>query len=107
MVLVEVILNFFRKRFTSNYPKKEPKLPKDFRGPVEWNKDTCIFCGQCARNCPAFAIKIDPKNKKLTVDHKKCINCGLCQEVCPTKPKSIYLTEKLHASMSKGEKNDS
>ena len=101
MVLVEVILNFFRKRFTRRYPKVKPKLPKDFRGPVAWNRDTCIFCGTCARNCPAYAIKIDKEKRELTVDLYKCINCGLCEEGCPTRPKSIYLTKKLHVSKTK------
>ena len=104
MVLVEVMLNFFRKRFTRNYPKVQPELPENFRGPVKWNKDTCIFCGACARNCPAFAIKIDKDKRQLTVDPYKCINCGRCQEVCPTRPKSIYLTEGLHISRARGEK---
>jgi formate hydrogenlyase subunit 6/NADH:ubiquinone oxidoreductase subunit I len=98
MVLVEVMLNFFRKRFTRNYPRVQPELPENFRGPVEWNKDTCIFCGTCTRNCPAFAIKMDKEAKKLTVDPYKCITCGVCEENCPTKPKSIKLTPKLHAS---------
>ncbi len=101
MVLAEVMLNFFRKRFTRKYPKVEPPLPKDFRGPVKWNRDTCIFCGLCAKHCPAFAIKIDKNKKELTVDPYRCITCGVCQEVCPTKPKSIYLTKKLHESKVK------
>ena len=98
MVLAEVMLNFFRKRFTRNYPKVKPKLPKNFRGPVTWNKDTCIFCGTCARNCPAFAIKVEKEKKNLEVDQFRCITCQICEEVCPTKPKSIRLTEKLHIS---------
>lgn len=104
MVLVEVMLNFFRKRFTRNYPKVHPGLPENFRGPVKWNKDTCIFCGACARNCPAFAIKIDKDKRQLTIDPYKCISCGLCEEKCPTKPKSIHLTERLHVTRAKGEK---
>jgi len=98
MVLGEVLKNLFRKPFTRDYPRVKPELPDKFRGPVEWNKDTCIFCGICARNCPAFAIKMDRDKKTLTVDHYKCITCGLCEENCPTKPKSIYLTKKLHES---------
>ena len=101
MVLIEVILNFFRRRFTFRYPKEKPKLPKNFRGPVKWNRDTCIFCGLCAKNCPAYAIKIDREKRELTIDPYKCISCGLCEENCPTKPKSIYLTERLHVSKVK------
>ncbi|UCG95640.1 MAG: 4Fe-4S binding protein [archaeon] len=104
MVLVEVMLNFFRKRFTRDYPRVQPGLPENFRGPVEWNRDTCIFCGTCAKNCPAFAIKIDKEARQLTVDSYKCISCQVCEENCPTKPKSIKLTPKLHATKARGEK---
>jgi len=101
MVLLEVLKNFFRKRFTLRYPKEKPKLPEKFRGQVKWNRETCIFCGLCARNCPAYAIKIDREKRELTIDPYRCISCGLCEENCPTRPKSIYLVEKLHESKVK------
>lgn len=101
MVLAEVILNFFRKRFTLRYPKEKPRLPKNFRGPVVWSRKTCIFCGACARNCPAFAIQMNKEAHHLAVDPYKCITCQVCEEICPTKPKSIHLTENLHASKVK------
>jgi len=101
MVLVEVISNFFRRRFTVRYPKEKTRLPKDFRGPVAWNRNTCIFCGLCAKNCPAFAITMSKEKRELSVDPYKCITCQVCEENCPTKPKSIYLTEKLHVSKVK------
>ncbi len=45
------------------------------------NKEKCILCGECVRDCPAKAIKI--VDKALEFDYKKCIKCLCCQELCP------------------------
>lgn len=44
-------------------------------------KRLCIGCGECARMCPAKAIKM--KNKKPHINREKCIRCFCCQEFCP------------------------
>lgn len=44
-------------------------------------KRHCIGCGECARMCPAKAIKM--KNKKPHINREKCIRCFCCQEFCP------------------------
>jgi len=43
---------------------------------VKVNKDTCIDCGLCVREC-----KMDIKK----VGDHECINCGECIPICPTK----------------------
>ena len=45
------------------------------------NKEECVGCSECAKVCPANAIKI--KNKKAIINRKKCIKCYCCQEFCP------------------------
>ena len=40
----------------------------------------CAVCGECAKVCPAKAIRFD---KKAKIDYKKCIRCFCCQEICP------------------------
>ena len=52
------------------------------------NRDKCIGCSKCARNCPADAIgKTDyvaPGHKlpSLAIDSTKCVKCGACIDNC-------------------------
>lgn len=47
----------------------------------EINKDKCIGCTKCARNCPVSAISGTVKQPH-TIDSEKCIKCGKCLENC-------------------------
>ncbi len=42
-------------------------------------EDVCALCGDCAENCPAGAITLDPYP---VVDGSKCISCFCCAELC-------------------------
>ena len=52
------------------------------------DKETCIGCGKCAKNCPAEAISktdyIAPGHKlpSMVIDSTKCIKCGACISGC-------------------------
>jgi len=54
----------------------------------EIDKDVCIGCGKCAKNCPAEAISktdyIAPGHKlpSMVIDSTKCIKCGACISGC-------------------------
>ncbi|MGN0549702.1 MAG: 4Fe-4S binding protein [Acutalibacteraceae bacterium] len=49
---------------------------------INWDKDSCIFCGVCEQVCRAGAISI--ANGNITVENDKCNNCGRCVKSCPT-----------------------
>lgn len=88
-----------KKPDTVLYPKVEAKVPENFRGALEFEKDKCIGCKICERVCPTRAIEIekteDETGKKFTayvlMDH--CIFCGQCTDSCPKK--ALHNTENF------------
>ena len=50
----------------------------------EIDKDKCIGCTKCARNCPVGAIKGTIKQPH-EIDTARCIKCGACAKGCPKK----------------------
>jgi ferredoxin len=44
------------------------------------DKNKCIGCGICLRECPVNAIFLE--GGKAEIDMEKCIRCGKCHDVC-------------------------
>lgn len=53
---------------------------------VEIQKDLCIGCGACAKDCPGHAIKIEEGKAEIKRD---CIHCGHCVAICPVNAVAI------------------
>lgn len=57
--------------------------PKNFRGKIVYDRDTCIGCKMCSRVCPANAIEFLPDTKRVRIWINQCIFCSQCNLVCP------------------------
>jgi ech hydrogenase subunit F len=68
---------------TRRYPfETRPAVPHT-RGPLVFDKGTCVFCSVCAKKCPVGALAVNRPQKRWAIDRLACINCGYCVEVCP------------------------
>lgn len=49
---------------------------------IKINKDLCVNCGFCVKECPTFALEMSEEGPK-TVLPQNCFACGHCTAVCP------------------------
>jgi ech hydrogenase subunit F len=84
-MLRNVLGNLFSRPATRQYPTQAREPFANARGMIEFDTENCIFCGACARRCPAAAITVDRAAKQLTFEPFRCIICVACVEVCPRK----------------------
>lgn len=56
---------------------------------IERNKDRCIDCQVCVRQCANSAHKWDAEEEKVVSDDSLCVNCHRCVVMCPTRALSI------------------
>ncbi|OIP92779.1 MAG: NADH-quinone oxidoreductase subunit I [Syntrophobacterales bacterium CG_4_8_14_3_um_filter_58_8] len=92
---------FFQPVVTSQYPRQLLNISPRFRSHTKLvadrdnpEKNGCIACGICVRNCPSGSIKKvegekreGEKRKTATsylLDFTTCSQCGICVETCPS-----------------------
>ncbi len=63
-----------------NFKKGERPL-KEYSHSVVLNKEKCLGCTNCIKNCPTQAIRV--RNGKAFIISDRCIDCGECIKVCP------------------------
>lgn len=57
------------------------------------NKNACIQCGLCVRECPRKVIT-KARGEFPQINESKCIGCGACQSVCPARAISMVAVEE-------------
>ncbi len=57
------------------------------------NKDLCIKCKVCVRQCANEVHQYDEKRDVLYADNSKCVNCHRCVTLCPAKALKIVKTD--------------
>ncbi|MEF2143999.1 MAG: glutamate synthase-related protein, partial [Desulfovibrionaceae bacterium] len=58
---------------------------------IERDKDRCINCQVCVRQCSYEAHYWDKNRDKVMHDHTKCVGCHRCEALCPTAALTIRL----------------
>ncbi len=80
-----VLSNLTSKAATRRYPYTV-RAPFDrTRGRIIFSDENCIYCGICARKCPADAIEVDRNTKTWKLNAYRCIICSECVNSCPKK----------------------
>lgn len=84
-MLKTVLKMVVRTPATRRYPFTKRVPIGGARGHLVIDANLCVYCGICAKRCPANALGVVRDPKSWTLDPHKCIICGYCVEVCPKK----------------------
>lgn len=71
-------------------------MPINFLYPdyeVVRNRDRCIACRVCERQCSNEVHRYDGDLKMMISDESKCVNCHRCVTLCPTRALKIVKTD--------------
>lgn len=87
----------FKKPVTQQYPAVKAHVPEGYRGRHTFDREKCISCGLCERDCPANAIElIEVSGKRMPHFYlDRCIFCYLCAEGCPREAIKLSVTFEM------------
>jgi formate hydrogenlyase subunit 6/NADH:ubiquinone oxidoreductase subunit I len=74
--------NLVSRPATRRYPLEVRPPVALARGHVAVDMASCVFCGLCARRCPAAAIVVSKEARTFALEHLRCVSCGVCVDVC-------------------------
>ena len=67
---------------------------------IERDKDRCIKCEVCARQCSNEVHYYDPDLDRMRVHEERCVNCQRCVLVCPTRAITIVRNNQAQPTSS-------
>lgn len=86
VIFKDIVRNLFSSPATRNYPAVVRPSFDGERGRLVIEEDKCIYCGICARKCPANAITVTKKpDQSWQFERFRCVLCAACVEACPKK----------------------
>ena len=50
---------------------------------IVFDRDLCVGCGECIKDCVSYCITMEDGKACLKADSTQCIQCGHCIAVCP------------------------
>ncbi len=50
---------------------------------IKIDKDACVGCGACVKDCVTGYLSIEEPAHKAAVTGDRCIRCGHCEAICP------------------------
>ena len=74
--------NLVSRPATRRYPSEVRPHFAGTRGTIEFDLDTCVFCGLCVRRCPTVALSCSREDRSFAIEQLRCIACGVCVDVC-------------------------
>ncbi|MCR3921731.1 MAG: glutamate synthase-related protein [Firmicutes bacterium] len=65
---------------------------------VERDRDRCIDCGVCVRQCANEVHYLDEETKEVKCNATACVNCQRCVELCPTGALAISVAPQQYTN---------
>lgn len=56
---------------------------------VERDREKCIQCKACVRQCAFEVHKYEPEDDEIVSDNSKCVGCQRCVSLCPTQALTV------------------
>lgn len=92
--------NLVSRPATRRYPVEVREPFGGARGTLEFDLATCVFCGLCARRCPAAAITCVREERFFAIEQLTCIACGVCVDVCNKDSLALSVTRRAVHSVA-------